>query len=126
MTMPSITNFTAVYDAFVAAHTHTSNLKDNLDMARKILAMLTSEANGVILKVWDDVATFYNEEPRERQHDRAREWGVVYINRSTRSPILGQAKEPTSSRIPVVRLRPAGTDTYSATDFGRIQEDTIL
>ncbi|MFN0275916.1 MAG: carboxypeptidase-like regulatory domain-containing protein [Chitinophagales bacterium] len=33
----------------------------------------------MIKKVWDEVDTFYNEEPDESRRDNAREWGVVYI-----------------------------------------------
>lgn len=37
----------------------------------------------MILKVWDEVETFYNEEEIESKRANAREWGVVYMNNTS-------------------------------------------
>ena len=79
MAIPDIASLTAAFSAWFSLFTECSNLKDALDTAQENVAALNEEADGVILKVWDQVETFYNEEDKESQRANAREWGVVYI-----------------------------------------------
>ena len=116
MAVPTIANFATVYDAYIAAFTRASNLKDDLDTARETLATLNTEANKVILKVWDEVETFYNEEPKASQRDQAREWGVVYVNIGRAPSVLGQAKAATPAQASASLLPPASPDTPYNTD----------
>ena len=48
------------------------------DAAEEAITNLNIEADKVIKKVWDEVETYYNEEPAESMRDNAREWGVKY------------------------------------------------
>ncbi len=49
-----------------------------LDTAQEQYDALNTEADGTILKLWDEVETFYNEEEPESKRANARDWGVIY------------------------------------------------
>ena len=57
-----------------------SQTTDTLDTKREALDNLNAEADEVILKVWDEVESYYNNEPTESKRANAREWGVTYIS----------------------------------------------
>ena len=57
-----------------------SQTTDTLDTKREALDNLNAEADEVILKVWDEVESYYNNEPIESKRANAREWGVTYIS----------------------------------------------
>lgn len=81
MANPSIADLQAAYDNFNNLHSAYSNLKDSLDIAQEALEAQQEETDNVILKVWDEVETFYNEEEKESQRANAHEWGVHYVTR---------------------------------------------
>ena len=57
-----------------------SETTDKLDIKREALDKLNSEADEVILKVWDEVESYFNNESIESKRANSREWGVVFIS----------------------------------------------
>lgn len=66
------TNFSTLF-------TSQSNNKDALDNAQEALEAYFVETDKTILKVWDELEAFYNDETDESRRENMREWGVVYI-----------------------------------------------
>lgn len=64
---------------FETLFTSQSNNKDAFDNAQEDLEAYFVEADKTILKVWDELEAFYNDEPDESRRENMREWGVVYI-----------------------------------------------
>lgn len=64
---------------FSTLFTSQSNNKDAFDNAQEDLEAYFVEADKTILKVWDELEAFYNDETDESRRENMREWGVVYI-----------------------------------------------
>jgi hypothetical protein len=77
---PTLTVVQAALTALIAKQKDQSTKKDATDAAEEAIAALNAEADAVIKKVWDEVETFWNEEPIEGLRRKSREWGVVYIS----------------------------------------------
>ncbi len=80
MTNPSIVEVEAVYNDFVAQNNAQSTLKDAYDKAQEDVSNMRPDVDLLILKIWDEVETFYNQEPAPSKRRNAREWGVVYVS----------------------------------------------
>lgn len=80
---PALADLTAAYTALVAAQQDQSNKIDQATKDEENLSAQTEKNKKVILKVWDEVETFYNEEEIESKRANAREWGVVYMNNAS-------------------------------------------
>lgn len=66
-------------NAFSNLFTSQSNNKDAFDNAQEAMEAYFVEADKTILKVWDELEAFYNDETDESRRENMREWGVVYI-----------------------------------------------
>jgi hypothetical protein len=77
---PKLSVIQAALTALVAKQKDQSTKKDATDQAEEALAALNTEADAVVKKVWDEVETYFNEEPIEGLRRKSREWGVVYIS----------------------------------------------
>lgn len=80
MAMPEISQVQAAYDNFIHMNSQQSTVKDAYDKAQEEVSNMRPDVDKLILKIWDEVETFYNQEetPSKRRH--AREWGVVYVS----------------------------------------------
>jgi len=89
MSNPSALELNTVFNAFkVARATHTS-LKDEYDAAQKAVADLRPEVNDLILRVWNEVETYYSSEEPANRRRKCREWGIVYVNVSGEVSLTG-------------------------------------
>lgn len=73
MSNPTILEVKAEYDKFVLANTGQSTLKDDYDKAQEAVSAMNPEVDKLILKIWDEVETFYNEEELSSKRRNARE-----------------------------------------------------
>ncbi len=80
---PTKVDAKAKLDDFTAKNATQTVKDDALDTAQEALNALNTEVDGTILKVWDEVETFYNEEPIESKRANARQWGVIYVSDET-------------------------------------------
>jgi hypothetical protein len=80
MSNPTIAAVQTVVGNFRTSNTAQSNFKDAYDNKLQAVDAMNTEADGVIKKGWDEVETFYNEEPAPSMRRKAREHGVIYIS----------------------------------------------
>lgn len=66
--------------AFNTANNNQGGKKTAFDHAQEAVETLRPEADAVIKKIWDEVETFYNEEPAPSMRRKVREWGGIYVS----------------------------------------------
>lgn len=80
MQNPGIDLVNSMYDEFIIQNNLQSTLKDAYDKAQEEVSNMRPDVDLLILKIWDEVETFYNQEPPPSKRRNAREWGVVYVS----------------------------------------------
>jgi hypothetical protein len=102
MSNPSAAEVGAALIAFQAA----KNDQDVKEAAYKatllVLNGLRPEADAVILKVWDETESFYNELPAPAMRDKGRLWGIRYITKTMVTINLTLLNNVTSAPIDAV------------------------
>jgi len=101
MALPTIAQVTNGHNDFMAAYNEVSLRKEALDTAQEAVDALNEEADGTILKVWDEVETFYNEEEKESQRANAREWGVVYVLQGVKTTTVNLTVKEAGTETPI-------------------------
>lgn len=89
MANPEATEIANAKAAFQITLDSQTMLKDALDNKQEALEAEIEEAENVIRKVWDEMETFYNEEPDESRRANCREWGVVYVTVGSEKKVQG-------------------------------------
>ncbi|MFC2092645.1 carboxypeptidase regulatory-like domain-containing protein [Bacteroidota bacterium] len=80
MSMPAIAEVTTEVNLFQTLNADQSTAKDAYDNAQEAVSDMRPEVDSLILRIWDEVETAFNDEPIESKRRKAREWGVVYIS----------------------------------------------
>lgn len=109
MAMPTITEFTTVYDDFVTANTSHSTLKDAYDNAQKAVADLRPDVDALILRIWNEVETWYSNEDIASRRRYAREWGVVYENLPDEYSMEGKITDMDNNPVEGALISVSGT-----------------
>jgi len=109
MAMPTIAEFTTVYNDFVTANTAHSTLKDAYDNAQKAVADLREEADALILRIWNEVETWYSNEDIASRRRYAREWGVVYENLPDEYSMEGKITDMDNNPVEGATIALSGT-----------------
>jgi len=116
MAMPTIAEVTAEYNTFKNANIAQSTAKDALDAAQENVEHQRVEADKIILKIWDEVETFFNEEPITSKRRKAREWGVMYIS-TVKTTIRGKGRHAvTADPLAGMSARLVETNESAVTD----------
>ncbi|MCB9205512.1 MAG: hypothetical protein H6603_11085 [Flavobacteriales bacterium] len=89
MAMPTAAEVQAVYDNFLTATGIQADRKQAYDTAQEKVAAMRSDADSLILRMWNEIEAAYSEEDAPSKRRKARQWGVVYIS----SPGEGLEKE---------------------------------
>jgi len=84
--MPPITNPTTAvvkvhYDNFWEAYKFQKKMYEKHERAHNELTDLRSEANDIIVKIWNEVEHTFSDEPEDVKRDKAKEYGLVYVYR---------------------------------------------
>ncbi len=123
ITFPSIADVNTAIDAFKAANQLQENAKTAYDAAQEILAAENPEADKLILKMWNETETAFDEGDKASMRRKARQWGVVYVPTPGEAPspedysIMGTVTDNhTGNPLPGVLVLLNGTDVYTATD----------
>ena len=90
---PTKATIQTLLTAVLTKQNDQSTKKEATDTAEEALYALNTEADAVIKKVWDEVETFWNEEPTESMRRKTREWGVVYISDDKLATITAIVKD---------------------------------
>lgn len=97
MANPSIAEVQADYNNFVNLNVEQSTLKDAYDKAQEAVSGMRGEVKMLILKIWDEVETAFDDEPIESRRRKARQWGVVYVGKRL-SRISGEASDAATGK----------------------------
>lgn len=100
MANPTIAQCNTAYDGFVTINNAHLTTKESFDLAQEALDALTTEADRVILKVWDEAETFYNEETPASMRNNCRLWGVVYVSQGP-AAIVNITVEDNVTGVPI-------------------------
>jgi len=88
ITFPSLAEVDAAVGAFRTLNLQQATAKDIYDNAQEALNALNLEADKLILKIWNEIETAFDEGNKASMRRRAREWGVKYV------PTPGQGTSP--------------------------------
>lgn len=89
ITFPDLAEVTTAFDAFKNANLAQAERKTEYDNAQHAVTSLNEDADKLILKLWNETETFFDEGDKPAMRRKAREWGVVYV------PSAGETPSPT-------------------------------
>ena len=81
ITNPTIAVVKVRYEQFLEAQRFHQILKEKNSRALEKLSALRDEANEIILNIWNEVESSYNDLPDNLKRERGKEYGLVYIYR---------------------------------------------
>lgn len=82
LAFPTIAEVSGRYTAFITANSAQSTAKDAYEQAQLAVSDMHTAVDDLILRIWDEVETAFNDEPISAKRRNAREWGVVYVDSS--------------------------------------------
>ena len=80
MGFPTIAEVETVCNNFVNLNNAQSTAKDAYDKAQEVVSNMRDDVDALILRIWNEVETAYDNETIESKRRNAREWGVVYVS----------------------------------------------
>lgn len=81
ITNPTIAVVRVHYDNFIEAYKFQKMLQKNHNRALKNLADLRTEADEIILNVWNEVENTYRDLPDDIKREKSQKYGLVYVYR---------------------------------------------
>jgi len=118
MAMPTTAEVSAKYTIFINSVNDQSTKKDAYDTAQEAVQALRPEADALILRMWNEVETAFDNEAIESRRRNAREWGVFYVS-TTKSLITGTViNKETGDVLPNVTVTLIEVDDVVTTDEG--------
>ena len=96
MTLPTIDEFTIVYDKAEPIIIALSNTKENLSKAKSELRNLNADTDDVLLHVSNEVETEYSSLEASTKRAVCRLWGVKYISVGKLSEVTGKCTDSIS------------------------------
>ncbi len=81
ITNPTIAVVKVRHEQLMEAHRFQQILKERNNRALEKLSSLRNEADEIILNIWNEVESSYNDLPDNLKRERAKEYGLAYIYR---------------------------------------------
>jgi len=78
---PTIALVRVRYETFLEAHHHQKTLQRNTARALENLSELRTEADRIILQVWNEVEESFRDLPDDLRREKAKEYGLIYVYR---------------------------------------------
>lgn len=94
VTNPTIAVVKVHYDNFMEAYKFQKMLQKNHNRALHNLAELRSEADNIILHIWNEVEESFNDLTEEEKRKKAQGYGVVYVYRKNELGKTSLLKNP--------------------------------
>jgi hypothetical protein len=85
---PSIANVKVRYETFLEAYHHQKTLQKNTARALEQLSELRTEADNIIVQVWNEVEESFRDLPDDLKREKAKEYGIVYVYRKNEARSL--------------------------------------
>jgi len=103
ITNPTIAVVKVHYDNFLEAYKFQKMLQKNHARALNNLSELRSEADDIILNVWNEVEETYNDLPDDLKREKAQDYGLVYVFRKNEIGRISLLKDNESRIFNVFR-----------------------
>lgn len=117
MDNPNITEVVTVYNKMLLSIDQQSTQKDAYDKAQEALDALNTEADKLILRIWNEIDTAYDDLEAPSRRRKAREWGVVYASTNLTSLLTGSVLNATDNTpIAQAKVYLAEADISTSTD----------
>jgi len=132
---PNISEVSAVYTNFKTQHTELSTLKDNYDNAQKTVEDLREPADALVLRIWNEVETAYDNETPPSKRRKAKQWGVSYVSDKQTAVkgtvIRGQNNQPSKDATVSIQLQGSPLPPFTATtnkdgNYEHIFEEEVI
>ncbi len=81
VTNPTIALVRVRYENFLEAHHYQKTLQKNTARALEKLTELRTEADNIILQIWNEVEESFSDLPDDLKREKAQDYGVVYVYR---------------------------------------------
>jgi hypothetical protein len=79
ITFPDLASVGVAFTDYKTANLLQSQRKANYDNAQNAVAADNEEVDKLILKIWNEAETFFDEGDKASMRRKTREWGVVYV-----------------------------------------------
>lgn len=116
MSMPSIAQVTTQCNQFKTLGSEQSNAKDAYDRAQEVVSEMREDVDNLILRMWDEVETAFNDEDASSKRRKAREWGVVYVSTQRRSIVGRVTSAVTGKPLSAVLVTLVEAESTTQTD----------
>lgn len=123
ITFPSIAEVNTAVNSFKNLNVQQANAKIAFDTAQEAIAAQNPEADKLILKMWNEIETTFDEGDKASMRRKAREWGVIYVPTPGEAPspddysILGRVTDSaTGNPLAEAAVLLDGTPTLELTD----------
>jgi len=103
ITNPTIAVVKVHYDNFLEAYKFQKMLQKNHARALNNLSELRSEADDIILNVWNEVEETYKDLPDDLKREKAQNYGLVYVFRKNEIGRISLFKDNESRIFNVLR-----------------------
>jgi hypothetical protein len=69
------------YETFLEAYHHQKTLQKNTARALEKLSELRTEADNIIVQIWNEVEESFKDLPDDLKREKAKEYGLIYVFR---------------------------------------------
>ena len=116
ITNPTIAVVKVRYEQFIAAYRSQKSLQITTQRANERIISMRSEADSIILALWNEIENHYKDIPAEEMREKAKVFGVIYYDRlndreeiAREESVIEEIFEPSE----LVSQRQAVIDSYS-------------
>jgi hypothetical protein len=81
VTNPTIAHVMVRYETFLEAYHHQKTLQKNTARALEKLSELRTEADNIIVQIWNEVEESFKDLPDDLKREKAKEYGLIYVFR---------------------------------------------
>lgn len=79
ITFPDVAEVELIFNTFKNANIQQAERKTEYDNAQRAVAASLEEVDKLILRIWNEIETYFDEGDKPSMRRKAREWGVVYV-----------------------------------------------
>lgn len=124
ITFPDATEVQTAFNDFKQGNLQQAALKAVYDTAQQVVQEANPDVDKLILKLWNETETFFDEGDKASMRRKAREWGVVYVPSTGETPLpedyslLGKTRLEDGTPLPNVKVivMELGIDVITDTD----------
>lgn len=116
MAMPSAAQVDAVFVDTQAAIDTQKNLKYAYDTSQEVVAGLRPDVDSLILRIWNEVETYFSEEDIESKRRKSREWGVVYSESAVDYSLTGTVSDTEGNKLADAEVKVVEADVTAVSD----------